>query len=364
MRTIFSEEVLVFRAMAKIMRQISVTHSSGKYNIYVGEGILADALAHALCDKNYDRIFAVWDSNVFALWHDYALDAFEKCGKKLAGEHVFAAGEINKRLDTVSDMYAAFAAANLTRRSLVIAIGGGVCGDMTGFAAATYLRGIDVLQIPTTLLSQIDSSIGGKTGVDLTVGKNLVGAFHQPIAVIADSRFLSTLSKRYMDDGMGEAIKYGCIADKELFLGIAERTIDMADMVYRCMKIKAAVVEEDEFELGVRAILNYGHTFGHAVEKLGNFERFSHGESVGIGMLYAARVGAAMGYDSTVESDIRAALVAWGLPTDMDYSDDELLLVIGSDKKRVADEIKFILIDGIGKAIIKKLPISRLGEMI
>ena len=350
--------------MEYIMREISVAHSSGKYNIYVGEKILADALTAALCDKNYDRIFAVWDSNVYNLWHEYVLDAFEGCGRALDGEHVFAAGEINKRLDTVSDMYAAFAGANLTRRSLVVAVGGGVCGDMTGFAAATYLRGIDVLQMPTTLLSQIDSSIGGKTGVDLSVGKNLVGAFHQPIAVIADSCFLSTLPKRYMDDGMGEAVKYGCIADGELFWGIANKTVDRADMVYRCMKIKAAVVEEDEFELGVRAILNFGHTFGHAVEKLGNFERFSHGESVGIGMLYAARAGAALGYDAAVESNIRKVLEAWGLPTDMDYPKEELIRVIGSDKKRVADEIKFILADGIGKAVIKKLPISRLGDMI
>ncbi len=350
--------------MAMTMKEINVAHSNGKYKIYVGEGILSDALAAALCNKTYDRIFAVWDSNVYNLWHDYVLSALEKSGLELDGEHVFAAGEINKRLDTVLDMYTAFAGANLTRRSLVIAIGGGVCGDMTGFSAATYLRGIDVLQMPTTLLSQIDSSIGGKTGVDLSVGKNLVGAFHQPIAVIADSRFLSTLPDRYMDDGMGEAIKYGCIADAELFDGIANRTVDRADMVYRCMKIKAAVVEEDELELGVRAILNFGHTFGHAVEKLGNFERFSHGESVGIGMLYAARVGAALGFDNTVEAKIRTALLAWGLPTDMDYTKEELLRVIGSDKKRVADEIKFILIDKIGDAVIKKLPISDLGDMI
>ena len=346
------------------MKEISLVPSSGKYNIYVGEGILSDALAASLCDKNYDRIFAVWDSNVFSLWHDYVLSEFKKIGRVIDGEHIFAAGEKNKRLDTVSEIYTAFAGANLTRRSLVVAIGGGVCGDMAGFAAATFLRGIDVLQMPTTLLSQIDSSIGGKTGVDLSVGKNLVGAFHQPIAVIADSCFLSTLPKRYMDDGMGEAIKYGCIADDELFCTIADKTINRADRVYRCMKIKAEVVEADEFELGVRAILNYGHTFGHAVEKLGGFERFSHGESVGIGMLYAARVGAALGYDGGIEPRIRGTLEAWGLPTDMDYPKEELVRVIGSDKKRVADEIKFILLDGIGKAVIKKLPISGLGEMI
>ena len=218
--------------------------------------------------------------------------------------------------------------------------------------------------MPTTLLSQIDSSIGGKTGVDLAVGKNLVGAFHQPSAVIADSRFLETLPKRYTDDGMGEAIKYGCIADAELFKGIADRTIDRADMVYRCMKIKAHVVEEDEFESGLRMILNYGHTLGHAVEKLGGFTRFSHGESVGIGMLYAARIGGALGYDVSHEAKIRASLEAWGLPTDMDYPTDELISVVGADKKRRGNEISFVLLEELGKAAVRKIPLEDIGALI
>lgn len=346
------------------MKKINVTHSCGNYNIYVGENILAEALSETLGGRGYDRVFLVSDTNVYSLWGEDFKKELGKCGVTLAGVHVFPAGEPSKCLDTVAEMYKSFTEAHLTRRSLIIALGGGVCGDMTGFAAATYLRGIDVLQVPTTLLSQIDSSIGGKTGVDLAVGKNLVGAFHQPMAVIADGKFLDTLPKRYIDDGMGEAVKYGCIADSELFDGIANRSIKRADMVYRCMKIKADVVEEDEFEMGIRAILNYGHTLGHAVEKLGKFERFSHGESVGIGMLYAARIGAALGYDGTLEAKIRASLEAWSLPTDMDYPTDELLWVVGSDKKRVADEIKFILLDGIGKAVIKKLPLAKLGELI
>lgn len=346
------------------MERIALAHSCGEYKIYVGEDILADALAEFFEERQYDRVFLVSDSNVDELWGEHFKAQLAKNTVTLAGEHVFAAGELNKRLETVRDMYSAFAAAHLTRKSLIIALGGGVCGDMTGFAAATYLRGIDVLQVPTTLLSQIDSSIGGKTGVDLSVGKNLVGAFHQPVAVIADSRFLDTLPRRYMDDGMGEAIKYGCIADAELFDGIADKSISRADMIYRCMKIKARVVEEDEFENAVRAILNFGHTFGHAVEKLGGFERFSHGESVGIGMLYAARVGAALGYDNTLEERIRRVLRAWSLPTDMDYSKDELLSIVASDKKRVGDEIKFVLLDKVGAAVIRKLPLSTLGESI
>ncbi len=345
------------------MKTITVKHSSGEYNIYVGENILGEALCAAMKGE-YDRVFLVSDSNVHTLWGEHFRAEFAKCGRELAGEFVFPAGELSKTLSTVADMYAAFSAASLTRKSLVVALGGGVCGDMTGFAAATYLRGISVLQIPTTLLSQIDSSIGGKTGVDLSVGKNLVGAFKQPMAVIADSRFLETLPKRYLDDGMGEAIKYGCIADEELFCGIADKTIDRAEMIYRCMKIKADVVEEDEYETGIRAILNYGHTLGHAVEKLGGFKRFSHGESVGIGMLYAARIGAALGYDDTFETKIRDVLEKWSLPTDMDYPPEELLSVVMSDKKRAGDEIKFVLLDKMGHAIVKKLPLAKLGTMI
>ena len=346
------------------MKTITVHHSSGVYTIYVGEDILGEALTSVLKDAEYDRVFLVTDSNVHALWGEHFTAEFAKTGRMLAGVHVFPAGEPSKTLATVSDMYEAFRHADLTRKSLVIALGGGVCGDMTGFAAATYLRGIDVMQIPTTLLSQIDSSIGGKTGVDLSVGKNLVGAFKQPMAVIADSRFLDTLPERYMNDGMGEAIKYGCIADAALFDGIADKTIDRAEMIFGCMKIKAQVVEEDEFETGIRAILNYGHTLGHAVEKLGAFSRFSHGEAVGIGMLYAAKIGAALGYDTGYEAKIRAALEAWALPTVMDYTPAELMKVVGADKKRAGDEIQFILLDALGKAVIRRIPLSEMEAML
>ncbi len=346
------------------MKQIKVAHSGGSYNIYSGEDILSEALAKVFAGSVYDRVFLVSDSNVHALWGEHIKTELSKCGAELAGEHIFPAGELSKRLETVSDMYTSFASASLTRKSLIIALGGGVCGDMAGFAAATYLRGVAVLQIPTTLLSQIDSSIGGKTGVDLSIGKNLVGAFHQPAAVIADSRFLDTLPKRYMDDGMGEAIKYGCIADEELFIGIENKTISRSELIYRCMKIKARVVEEDEFEQGIRAILNYGHTVGHAVEKLGGFERFSHGESVGIGMLYAARIGSALGYSSEYESRIRGVLEKWSLPTVMDYPAEELMKIVRSDKKRTADSVKFILLEKLGKAVIRSISLSELDEVM
>lgn len=345
------------------MDKIKVRHSSGEYVIYVGEGILAEALCEFFDGRSYDRVFLVSDSNVFSLYGELFREKFVKTGRELAGEFAFPAGEPSKTLATVSDMYAAFSGAHLTRHSLVIALGGGVCGDMAGFAAATYLRGVDVLQIPTTLLSQIDSSIGGKTGVDLSIGKNLVGAFKQPAAVIADSAFLGTLPRRYIDDGMGEAIKYGCIRDAELFDSIADKRVSRAEMIYRCMKIKAEVVEADECESGLRMILNYGHTIGHAVEKLGGFKRFSHGESVGIGMLYAAKLGERLGYPPVYDK-IKAALEAWELPTIMDNTPEELVSVASADKKRSGDDISFVLLDGIGKTVFKKLPISELTGLL
>lgn len=345
------------------MEKIIVTHSAGEYDIFAGEGILAESLAEFFRGRKFDRVFIVSDSNVFPLHGGRLRAALAETGIVPAGEFVFNAGEKSKTLETVSRMYEAFAGAFLTRHSLVIALGGGVCGDMTGFAAATYLRGVGVLQAPTTLLAQIDSSVGGKTGVDLPVGKNLVGAFHQPEAVIADAEFLETLPERYLRDGMGEAVKYGCIADAELFSGILDGSIGRAELISRCIRIKADVVSKDERESGLRMILNYGHTIGHAVEKLGGFSRFSHGESVGIGMLYAARIGEKLGYPPVFEA-IRDALTENGLPTVMDYPPEELVKVAASDKKRDGDEISFVLLDRIGKAVVRRISIAELTGLL
>ena len=181
--------------------------------------------------------------------------------------------------------------------------------------------------------------------------------------MITDSYFLSTLPRRFIDDGMGEAIKYGCISDEALFCSIASGQIGRDEIIRRCVKIKAGIVEADEREGGLRMILNYGHTFGHAVEKLGGFKRFSHGESVGIGMLCAAKLGDKLGYPP-VYGRIKSALEAVGLPTVMDYPISELVRAAGSDKKRSGDDISVVLLDGIGKAVVKKLPISALAELI
>ncbi len=346
-----------------IMEKIIVKHTMGEYPIYVGEDILEDALCEFFKTRSYDRIFIVTDSNVSRLYDNKLHETLEKLDITFCGYYSFLAGEKSKNLGTVSEMYDMFAKTHLTRKSLVIALGGGVVGDMAGFAAATFLRGIDVLQIPTTLLSQIDSSIGGKTGVDLEYGKNLVGAFHQPVAVISDSLFLETLPKHFVNDGVGEAIKTGLIGDAELFCGIETQTISRAELITRCARFKADIVTKDEFESGLRKILNFGHTIGHAVEKLGNFERFSHGESVGIGMLYAAKIGEKLGYMKCFER-IKSTLKLCGLPTDMDYLPDELINIAASDKKRSGDSISFILLDEIGTPKIVDINIDELRGML
>jgi len=341
------------------MEKIKLNVSTGEYTVSVGEHILPDALTEYFRLHSYDMLFLVTDSQVNMLWKEEVCRIFAGIGQTIAGCFVFPAGEQSKTLTTVSQMYTAFAKAGLTRRSLVIALGGGVCGDMAGFAAATWLRGVAVLQIPTTLLAQVDSSVGGKTGVDLPVGKNLVGAFHQPSAVIADKCFLSTLPERFVRDGMAEILKCGCIADAALFEKTKRSEIDILSAI----AIKAKVVNQDEHESGLRKILNYGHTIGHAVELLGGYSRFTHGESVGIGMLYAAKIGEKIGFPPLYH-EIFTALQEIGLPTVMDYPPEALAQTALSDKKRDGDTVSMIFLDGIGKAVIRDIPCRSLVMLL
>ena len=214
----------------------------------------------------------------------------------------------------------------LTREDMVVALGGGVCGDMAGFAAAIYLRGIKFVQIPTTLLSQVDSSVGGKTGVDLPQGKNLCGAFHQPALVLIDPDVLETLSPHFFSDGMGEVIKYGCIKSKVLFERIETENVKdfIEDLIYDCVNIKRGVVERDEKEAGERALLNFGHTAGHAIEKLHNFTDISHGEAIGVGMVMISEAGERIGLTERGTTDrIRKVLEKYNMKTEVEKKDKD-----------------------------------------
>ena len=246
----------------------------------------------------------------------------------------------------------------LTRNDLVVALGGGVCGDMAGFAASIYLRGIEFAQIPTSLLAQVDSSVGGKTAVDLPQGKNLCGAFHQPCIVLIDPDTLNTLTPEYFSDGMAEAIKMGCIKSSSLFEKIenedAKEIID--DIIFECVSLKATVVENDEKEKGERALLNFGHTAGHAIEKLHNFTTISHGEAVGIGMVIVSKAGEANGITEKGTADrIIKVLQKYNLKIKDNHSLTDIITAMNSDKKRTGTAINFILLYSIGESFINPI---------
>jgi len=270
-------------------------------------------------------------------------------------------GERTKRWEVVGRLLRQMAQRALDRRCVVVALGGGVIGDLAGFVAACYLRGVRYVQIPTTLLAQVDSSVGGKTGVNLPEGKNLAGAFHQPTLVLADPDTLKTLPRRQFRAGLAEVVKYGIIADEALWhLVNAEASslrqgysARLAEIVYRCCEIKASVVSEDETEQGVRAILNFGHTVAHALEAVAGYGRLLHGEAVSIGMVSAALVGEEVGVTPEgTAGEIARLLRAVGLPVALprDVDLDSLLTVMARDKKARDGQVRFVLIERIGQA--------------
>ena len=267
------------------------------YSVILENGLLDRVGEMALqTRKPGSQAMLISETNVYPLYGERVKASLEKAGFAVS-TFVFPAGEASKQLSTVLEMYSALARQGFTRTDFIVTLGGGVTGDMGGFAAATFLRGMPFLQVPTTLLSQVDASVGGKTGVDLPVGKNLVGAFHQPEAVLTDPETLATLPERFFRDGMGEVIKYGCISDKPLLEALEAGTAleDLEQLLARCVASKKSFVEEDTRDTGRRMILNFGHTFGHALEKLHNFQDLSHGEAVGIGMVLACQVGEKLG---------------------------------------------------------------------
>lgn len=276
--------------------------------------------------------------------------------------HIFDAGERNKHLGTVSDIYDTLVYNRFDRKDILLALGGGVVGDICGFAAATYLRGIDFVQIPTTLLSQVDSSIGGKTGVDFKHYKNMVGAFYMPKLVYVNINTLNTLPATEFTSGMGEVIKHGLIFDREYYYRLFENSEkilegdpkELAYMVLVSQKIKKQVVENDPYEKGQRAILNFGHTLGHAIEREKNFI-LSHGQCVGLGMLAAFDI--CIRKNKLTEEDrkfLKELLHVYSFDTDTEMDVEKVLEATLNDKKMEAGKIKFILLDGIGKAFIDR----------
>lgn len=306
------------------------------------------------------KICIVTDSNLEALHLDEVKDIFSSYFDTVIS-FVFPAGEENKNLDTVQNLYRELIINHFDRHDILVAFGGGVVGDLTGFTASTYLRGIDFIQIPTSLLSQVDSSIGGKTGVDFSQYKNMVGAFYQPRLVYMNLSLLKTLPKEQFVSGMGEILKHGLIKSKSYFAWMKENytaimsldSVAVEEMVYQSCLIKRDVVENDPKEKGERALLNFGHTLGHAIEKLSDFSLF-HGQCVGIGMAAASYLSKELGHITDEEyGEILETFKHFGLPvTAYGLSAQEILDISKSDKKMVAGKIKFILLESAGCAYI------------
>ncbi len=337
------------------------------YSILLERGLLTHTGEHCLpLFSAGTRTMVISDSNVFPLYGETVMNSLRQVGYEVYS-CVFPAGEQSKLLSTVETFYRALAENNFTRSDFIVALGGGVTGDMAGFAAATFLRGIDFVQIPTTLLAQVDSSVGGKTGVDLPFGKNLVGAFHQPRLVLIDPDTLSTLPPHFFADGMGEVIKYGCIRCPALFDCLLHEDVQehLEEVIYECVDCKRKIVEADALDKGERMILNFGHTLGHALEKLHGFSGLSHGEAVGIGMVLIAKAGERAGLTAPGAGEkIAALLEKYYLPTETDWSVEQIAEATALDKKSAGKNLRLILLHDIGDSYIYTLPRENLEEFL
>ncbi len=337
---------------------IRVKTSKSEYEIIIENNSFLNIprLIGEYCENK--KLFVVTDDNVDEI---YAAELEKQLKNFNYKKIVLPHGEQTKSMKYLQFLYKELADFGMSREDCIMAFGGGVIGDLTGFAAATFLRGIPYIQVPTTLLSQVDSSVGGKVAIDLDEGKNLVGSFYPPSLVIIDPRLLSTLPKRVFNDGMAEVIKYGAIRSEELFEMLESDISDkLSDIIATCVKIKKEIVENDEFDTGERMILNFGHTFGHAVEKLYNYTTYTHGEGVAIGMIKITEKSEKTGITAFgTLSRLRNVLKKYDLLfDDFKYNPLEADKIIMLDKKGTTDTVKYIMITKIGEAIIKELPKS------
>ncbi len=344
------------------MPDVSVKLGDRSYVVTVERGAVDRAASYLPAGRKVTRVLVASDTNVAPLYAERVAASFEGAGLRAAVVAV-PAGESHKTLAAVATLYSEMVKGGLDRASLVAAVGGGVVGDMAGFAAATYMRGVRFLQVPTTIVAQVDSSIGGKTGVDLPDGKNLVGAFHQPVAVVADPETLATLPEREARAGLAEVIKHGVIRDADYFSMLEEEGEALVPMraevaervILRSVEIKAEVVSADEREGGVRAILNFGHTVGHALEAVTGYDEYLHGEAIAIGMVAAANVALLMhACDETVGLRIKRLLSETGLPIDgAGASAEAVMAAMARDKKALGGKARFVLPTRIGAVDIR-----------
>ncbi len=340
------------------MKTFQVDVGLATYPILIGSGLLVRRELFESTLRGGDALI-VTNTTVGEL---YLRKLESSLGGRRVAHCVLPDGERYKTLETLGRVFDALVDAKFNRDVTVLALGGGVVGDIAGFAAACYQRGVAHLQVPTTLLAQVDSSVGGKTGVNHPGGKNLIGAFHQPLAVVADTDTLATLPDRELKAGLAEVIKYGCVWDARLFdwleLNMAKLTgrdaAALAHAIERCCAVKAAVVARDERESNLRAILNLGHTFGHAIEAATHYETYLHGEAVGLGMLMAADLSHRLGMiDAATRERIAALLAAAGLPAETPrIGAARAFELMQMDKKVKAGVVRLVLLEGLGRAVV------------
>lgn len=343
------------------MHTLTVDLGERSYPIHIGEGALRGLGAFMAARLTARRCLLVSDTRVAPLYGEAACESLEAARFSVM-RHTIPEGEPSKSIDPFMAIQDALVAMAADRTTPVVALGGGVVGDLAGFAASCYMRGVPFVQVPTTLLAQVDSSVGGKTAINHPLAKNTIGCFYQPQLVVADTATLATLERRQLLAGFAEVVKYGVIWDAKLFAQL-ERDLDailaldpdaLAPVIHRCCAIKAEVVSRDEREGGVRAILNFGHTLGHAVEALAGYGRVLHGEAVAIGMVAAARLGETLAMsEAGTAARIERLLARAGLPTDFpELPADRLLATLTHDKKAVAGIPRFVLARKVGEVEI------------
>ena len=346
------------------MQEISVS-ASKNYSVKIASGLLNQLGVEAASVISGRKAVIVSDDNVWPLYSNTAMASMESAGFEVTS-FLLSAGEASKNIKNYLSLLNFLAEHHITRSDCLVALGGGVVGDLTGFAAATYLRGISYIQMPTSLLAMVDSSVGGKTAIDLPAGKNLAGAFYQPSVVLCDTALLQTLPQERLMEGCAEVIKYGILYDPALFAHLEETGLDFDTeyVIGACINWKTLAVSEDEFDTGCRRMLNLGHTLGHSIEKESKYA-ITHGAAVAIGISIMARCAASIGLCSVDDCQRMIALLAkFGLPTRTDLSVDVLAAHALSDKKRNGDQISLVLPSTIGCCKLVGLPVSELKNFV
>lgn len=344
------------------MKEICVDSKSKSYSIYIERNIIKSIGEYIKQKYDGRKVAVITDHNIQQLYGKAFLESLEDKGVKTTMIAV-KPGEESKNFNVLLEIYKELSDFKLDRNDLIITFGGGVVGDLGGFAASTYLRGVPFIQVPSSLLAQVDSSIGGKVAVDLPQGKNLAGSFYNPDAVFIDPELLKTLDKRFLHDGLAEVIKYGCIKDKKIIERLqcyrddAELLDDAEHIIYTCCNIKKRIVEIDEKDFGERMLLNFGHTIGHAVEKYFDFKKYTHGEAVGLGMVRITEKSEKLGLTEKGTSKLIAGLLKkYSLPIEMPLAEKEKLIdIMALDKKNNGGSISLVIIREIGDGFIQKV---------